>query len=86
MPYYVLLLQYECLLMSSSIRLNQKFQTQKWYGYYQKHAFLAVLAVVHKMCRIPRVKNWFQKFYDVNAKKYNEIKLQISPVSFGEYF
>ena len=36
---------------------------------------LAVLVVVHEMCRIPRVKNWFQKFYDVKAKKYNEIKL-----------
>ena len=23
----------------------------------------------------PRVKNWFQKFNDVKAKKYNEIKL-----------
>ena len=57
------------------IRLNQKFQTKKYYGFYQKHAFLTALVVVHEMCRIPRVKNWFQKFYDVKAKKYNEIKL-----------
>ena len=40
-----------------------------------KHAFLTVLVVVHEMCRSPCVKNWFQKFYDVKAKKYNEIKL-----------
>ena len=33
------------------------------------------LVVVHEMCRTPRVKNWFQKFYDVKAKKYNEIKV-----------
>ena len=38
------------------------------------------------MCRTPRVKNWFQKFYDIKAKKYNEIKLYILPVFFGEIF
>ena len=48
---------------------------KKYYGFYRKHAFLAVLVVVHEMRRTPRVKNWFQKFYDVKAKKYNEIKL-----------
>ena len=63
--------------MSFNLFLNKdkpKISNEK-YGYYQKHAFLAVLAVVHEMCRTPRVKNWFQKFYDVKAKKYNEIKL-----------
>ena len=62
--------------MSFNLFLNKvkpKISNENYYGYCQKHAFLAVLVVVHEMCRNPRVKNWFQKFYDVKAKKYNEI-------------
>ena len=56
-------------------KVKPKISKKKYYGYYQKHAFLTVLVDVHKMCWTPRVKNWFQKFYDVKANKYNEIKL-----------
>ena len=56
-------------------KVKQKISYEKILRLLSKHAFLAVLVVVHEMCRIPRVKNWFQKFYDVRAKKYNEIKL-----------
>ena len=63
--------------MSFNLFLNKvkpKIPKEKILRLLSKRAFLAVLVVVHNMCRIPRVKNCFQKFY-VKAKKYKEIKL-----------